>query len=165
MQNAKDTFYVTLRDRLAGLNSARTITVRGVARPGSLVEENELVSATQPADAFCLHWTEMKLVAPGEMPLISMRCEVRYSTAGSAESSGMDRGRLLAEMDAELTTAISTAPQNALKMRYAAGSVATAMQTKVFWGEVLFASAIADGERLSRMATVEVFTYQEAEEL
>ena len=42
MQNAKDTFYVTLQSRLAALNPARTIVVRGVVRPGTLVEENEL---------------------------------------------------------------------------------------------------------------------------
>ena len=34
MQNAKDTFYVTLRDRLAAVNPARTMVVRGVTRPG-----------------------------------------------------------------------------------------------------------------------------------
>ena len=45
MQNAKDTFYVTLRDRLAAVNPARTMLVRGVIRPGLLVEENELASA------------------------------------------------------------------------------------------------------------------------
>ena len=42
MQSAKDTFYVTLRDRLAALNPARTVVVRGMVRPGVLVEENEL---------------------------------------------------------------------------------------------------------------------------
>ena len=57
MQNAKDTFYVTLRDRLAALNPARTMVVRGVTRPGVLVEENELVSAYEPVDVFCLRWT------------------------------------------------------------------------------------------------------------
>ena len=45
MQNAKDTFYVTLRDRLAAVNPARTMVLRGVTRPGVLVEENELASA------------------------------------------------------------------------------------------------------------------------
>ena len=48
MQNAKDTFYVTLQGRLAALNPARTIVVRGVVRPGTLVDENELPSAWFP---------------------------------------------------------------------------------------------------------------------
>ena len=34
MQNAKDTFYMTLRDRLAAVNPARTMVLRGVTRPG-----------------------------------------------------------------------------------------------------------------------------------
>jgi hypothetical protein len=46
MQNARDTFYVRLRDRLAAVNPARTMVLRGVTRPGVLVEENELASAS-----------------------------------------------------------------------------------------------------------------------
>ena len=42
MQNAKDTFYEVLRSRLVALNPERTIVLRGVMRPGVLVEENEL---------------------------------------------------------------------------------------------------------------------------
>jgi hypothetical protein len=38
MQNARDTFYVALRDRLAAVNPARTMVVRSVVRPGLLVE-------------------------------------------------------------------------------------------------------------------------------
>ena len=45
MQNAKDTFYTTLQSRLAAMNPARTIVVRGVVRPGTLVDENELPTA------------------------------------------------------------------------------------------------------------------------
>ena len=51
MQNAKDTFYELLRGRLAALNPDRTVVVRGVVRPGVLVEENELVSTVNPAAA------------------------------------------------------------------------------------------------------------------
>jgi hypothetical protein len=32
------------------------MVLRGVTRPGVLVEENELASAYQPVDAFCLRW-------------------------------------------------------------------------------------------------------------
>ena len=54
MQNAKDTFYLTLQGRLAVLNPARTMVVRGVLRPGTLVDENELPTAFVPLDAFRL---------------------------------------------------------------------------------------------------------------
>ncbi len=102
MQNARDTFYVTLRDRLAAVNPARTMLVRGVVRPGLLVEENELASANAPADVFRLRWTGLRVDAEGALPLVVMGCEIRYATDGSAGNGGMDRGRLLAAMSGEL---------------------------------------------------------------
>ena len=168
MQNARDTFYVALRDRLAALNPARTMVLRGVARPGALVEENELVSASLPADVFCLHWTTLSVDAKGALPLVTMECAIRYATDGSSGNGGMDRGRLLAAMDAELLSAVSTAPQHAVKMNYvgaAGGLGAAAMATNVFWGDAVFGAVTVNGERLERAATVAVFCYQEAGEL
>ena len=161
MQSAKDTFYVTLRDRLAVVNPARVMVVRGVTRPGSLVEENELASAVRPVDAFCLRWTGLRVDSRG---LASMRCEVRYCTDGSAGSGGMDRGRLLARMDAELVAAVNAAPQSVVKSGFNAGG-STAMGTRVFWGDVAFGAGAVESERLARVATVDVFAYQEAGEL
>ena len=112
MQNARDTFYVTLRDRLAAVNPARTMVLRGVTRPGVLVEENELASAYQPVDAFCLRWTGLSVDAKGALPLVTMVCEIRYATDGDSGNGGMDRGRLLSAMDGELVAAVSAAPQN-----------------------------------------------------
>jgi hypothetical protein len=168
MQNARDTFYITLRDRLAAVNPGRTVVLRGVTRPGLLVEENELASAYQPVDAFCLRWTGLSVDAQGALPLVTMVCEIRYVTDGDSGNGGMDRGRLLSAMDGELVAAVSAAPQNAPKMNYASGGgsgTAAAMATNVFWGDVTFGAAVADGERLERVATVEVFSYQEAGEL
>ena len=54
MQNAKDTFYELLRERLAVLNPERTIVVRGVSRPGVLVDENELQASAALPDCFHL---------------------------------------------------------------------------------------------------------------
>lgn len=166
MQNAKDTFYMTLRDRLAAVNPARTMVVRGVTRPGSLVEENELVSADQPVDAFCLRWTGLRVDSRVALTLVSMQCEVRYCTDGSAGNGGMDRGRLLAGMDAELVAAVNAAPQNVVKSAFVTGQPSgTAMGTNVFWGDVVFGVVAVENERLARVATVEVFGYQEAGEL
>jgi hypothetical protein len=164
MQNAKDTFYTTLRDRLAAVNPARTMVVRGVTRAAVLVEENELPSDTVPVDAFRLRWVGLKVDAHGALPLATMACEIRYATDGNSGNGGMDRGRLLAAMDAELVSALSEAPRSAGKMSYsAAPPVATG--TKVFWGDVTFGATATTGERLERVATVEVFCYQEAGEL
>ncbi len=137
--------------------------LRGVTRLGLLVEENELTAAFQPANAFCLRWTGLKVEAGAALPLVSMQCEVRYCTDGNAGNGGMDRGRLLAGMDAELAAAVNAVPQRAVKCRFAAGSASgVAMETNVFWGDVVFGAAAAQDERLERVATVEVFAYQKA---
>ena len=171
MQSAKDTFYLMLQGRVAAGNPGRTVVVRGVVRPGVLVEENELASAFVPVDAFVLRWAGAKVDARAAMPLVAMTCEVRYATDGSSGNGGMDRGRLLAGMDAELAAAVSAWPQSVGKVNYAglaaAGGtgVAVAMGTNVFWGDAAFGPAVVEGERLTRVATVEVFAYQEAGEL
>jgi hypothetical protein len=170
MQNATDTFYIALRDRLAGIDPARTMVVRGVTRPGVLVEENELASAYQPVNVFCLRWGALSVDAQGALPLVTMSCEITYATDGDSGNGGMDRGRLLAGMDAELAAMVSAAPQNAVKMNYVAsagesGLAPVAMATNVFWGDATFGAVTVNGERLQRVATVQVFSYQEAGEL
>jgi hypothetical protein len=170
MQNARDTFYITLRDRIAALNPARTMVLRGVTRPGVLVEENELVSAYQPVDAFCLHWAGLNVDPLGSLPLVSMVCEIQYATGGDSDNGGMDRGRLLSAMDGELAAALTMSPQNVPKANYVAsaggsGLAPVTMATNVFWGDVSFGTSVVNGERLERVATVEVFSYQEAGEL
>jgi hypothetical protein len=170
MQNARDTFYVTLRDRLAAINPARTMVVRGVVRPGVLVVENELASAYQPVNAFCLHWTAQSVDMQAALPLVTMTCEIRYATDGDSGNGGMDRGRLLSAMDGELMAAVGASPQSVVKMNYVAASgmsglAPVAMGTNVFWGDVVFGALTVEGERLERVATVAVFCYQEAGEL
>ncbi len=54
----------------------------------------------------------------GRLPLVTMECEIRYATDGDSGNGGMDRGRLLAAMDAELVAAVGAAPQNVVKMNY-----------------------------------------------
>ncbi|MGA8163104.1 MAG: hypothetical protein WCB76_20015, partial [Acidobacteriaceae bacterium] len=60
MQNAKDTFYLTLRNRLATVNPARTMTLRSVSRPGILVEDAEPFIPQPQLDAFTLRWTSLQ---------------------------------------------------------------------------------------------------------
>jgi hypothetical protein len=168
MQDAKDTFYMMLQSRLAALNSARTIVVRGVVRPGTLVDENELPSAWVPVDVFRLQWTGLQVNCVGPLPLVAMECSIQYATDGTAGNGGMDRGRLLAAMDAELGAALGAEPHAVLKMNYAAagaGVAPTAMGMNVFWADAVFGVATAVDERLERITTVQVFAYQEAGEL
>ncbi len=164
MQNAKDTFYVAMRDRLAELNPERTFAVRGVVRPGLIVEENELVVAPVPVDAFRLRWGKLTVQTEGPAPLIAMTCEISYATDGTSANSGLDRGRMLAAMDAELAAMVGTEPKRLPKLSYTT-MPPVPMATNVFWGELAFGALTSAGERLSRVATVEVFSYGEAGEL
>ncbi len=163
MQSAKDTFYAMLRDRVAAGNAGRTVVIRGVSRPGVLVEENELVSAAVPTDVFVLHWVGLAADANGPLPLVMMECNIQYETAGSAGTGGMDRGRLLAEMDAELINALVAEPQRVVKMNFAV-EPPTAMGTMVFWSEPIPAAALTTAGRMGRTAKVQVWSYQEAGE-
>ena len=168
MQNAKDTFYEVLRERLAALNPERTVVVRSVTRPGVVVDENELqVSALLP-DCFHLQWTAETTDAQGALPLVTMGCQISYITAGTAMHGGMDRGRALAAMDGELLAAVSQTPQNIVKSSYSAlasGGLPVAMGTRVWWGDAVWGSAKVERERVSRTVTVAVMSYQEAGEL
>ncbi len=168
LQVAKDTFYTVLRDRVVGKNPARTVVVRGVIRPGVVVQENELpvaaVDGIAPTDAFCLQWTELKADGRGALPLLTAVCEIRYATDGSAAMAGLDRGRALAAMDTELAAAVGTRPQSAggemvAELAGGGASTVTSAGTRVFWGDVTFKPAVMKGERMERTAEVEVFCY------
>jgi len=168
VQSAKDTFYEVLRGRVAVVNPERTIVLRGVVRPGVMVVENELVAAVSLVDCFRLNWGESEIDVDGAMPMVAMRCEIEYETAGTALNAGMDRGRMLAAMDGELLAAVKTRPQTALKRNYsglAFGKAVVVMKTNIWWGDVELGAVTVEGERLKRVATVQVMSYQEAGEL
>jgi hypothetical protein len=158
MQNAQNTFYITLRDRLAALNPNRTIYLRGVTRPGILVESNELVTAEPPSNVFVLRWTGLRSDPYLAEVMLQMECEIEYLTEGTAANLGMDRGALMTEMDAELVSILQ--PGSTQKMSYAA-TPATAMETQIFWTEATFQPVVTKRDRLTRVATVSVFTYEE----
>jgi hypothetical protein len=164
MQNAKDTFYLTLQARLAALNPSRAIVLRGIVRPATLVDENELPTAAPPTGAFRLQWTKLQVTSASPLPWVALECTIHYATDGTTANAGMDRGRALAAMDAELAAALAQLPHSVPKMNYAATPPAT-MQTNVFWADPVFGPITTTNERLSRTCTVQVFSYQEAGEL
>ena len=158
MQNAKDTFYIALRSRLAALNAARTMTLRAVTRPGIFVADAEAPMAQPILDAFALSWTGFE--ADHQLPAIlaQMTCEIQYATAGTQTNAGLDRGRALEEMDYEVLQLLY--PYAAQKMNYAV-TPAAPMETMVFWSEPEFGPVVALRDRLSRTAKVTVFAFQE----
>lgn len=168
MQNAKDSFYETLRGRLAALNPERTMVVRGITRPGLAVDENETESVAALPDCFHMRWSDTSVSASGALPLVSLTCEIEYGTAGSAMNGGLDRGRALAAMDAELLSAVLQSPQNAAKYDYSGlahnGAVST-MNTRVWWSGITFGAIKAEADRIGRAATLHVMSFQEEGEL
>ncbi len=161
MQNAKDTFYITLRDRLATVNPARTMILRSVTRPGIMAEDAESPMPLTPLDAFVLRWTGVSIESHLALPLVQMTCEIHYATAGTQAMSGLDRGRALEEMDAELLQML--VPSTVQKMNYAT-SPATAMQTSIFWDQPEFGPMAPLRDEVSRVTAVTVWTWQEAGE-
>src|SRR6266481_6607757 len=102
MQFTKDSFYMTLLQRLISLNPQRTVTLSGTTRPALIVAENELVIPVEPLpDAFYIEWGEVQAVETGTRTLIAMDCVISHHTFGTVES-GVDRGRTLTALDMEL---------------------------------------------------------------
>jgi hypothetical protein len=158
MQNTKDTFYITLRTRLAAVNPARTMTLRAVTRPGMLVGEAEPPMPQPMLDTFTLTWTAFEADLQLPAILARMTCELQYSTAGTQASAGLDRGRCLEEMDYEVLKLLY--PYSAQKMNYTQNPAA-ALETMVFWSEPEFSPIVTLRDRLSRTAKVTVFAFQE----
>jgi hypothetical protein len=158
MQNAKDSFYMTLRTRLAAINPQRTILLRGTVRPGILVEEAEAPFPQLPNDVFVLRWQGLGVDLDLSSTLAAEECEIVYQTCGTQSFGGLDRGRSLSQMDEELIAMLR--PFHAPKTNYAVQPPA-AMLTQIFWDEPAFTPVITQRDRLSRSAKVMLYTYQE----
>jgi hypothetical protein len=173
MQFTKDTFYITLRDRLAGLNPVRTITLNGVTRPAIVAAENEVVIPVKPLpDAFYIEWGAAQPVSQqtGDRAIFALECVISYHTFGTVES-GVDRGRSLAGLDTELLSICQ--PPTAPKRNYTQ-TPATDLGTSIVWntpqlGKVVGSEAPRNealprgttGVRLERTVSLKVFFFPE----
>ena len=162
MQNAKDSFYMALRSRLMVVNPERTVLMRGALRPGMVVEEAEASFSQPPADVFKLRW--IGLAADLELPstMTAMECEISYSTSGTQAFGGLDRGRALTRMDMELLAILQ--PFSTPKFNYTVQPAAQ-LDTHVFWDEPAFAPTSMQRDRLSRIARVMIYSYEELSKL
>jgi hypothetical protein len=158
MQNAKDSFYMALRTRLAVVNPERTILLRGAVRPGILVEEAEAPFNQLPSDVFVVRWLGLGADLDIASTMAAEECEILYQTCGTQSFGGLDRGRSLSEMDEEMIAVIQ--PFCTPKLNYTA-TPPEAMLTQVFWDEPAFAPVVAQRDLLSRSAKVMVYSYQE----
>ena len=158
MQNAKDSFYMALRTRLAAINPERTILLRGTVRPGILVEEAESSPGQLPNDVFVLRWMELGVDTDLGSTMAAIGCEILYQTCGTQSFGGLDRGRVLSEMDEELMAMLAECYTP--KLNYTA-TPPSPMLTRVFWDEPGFGTITIQRDRLGRSAKVMVYSYQE----
>ena len=161
MENTRNSFYLSLRDTLMVLNPLRVFVLRGVQRPGIMVEENESMVAIAVPDVFVLRWAELSVDDQHALPLAQQVCEILYWTEGTSTNGGLDRGRSLAAMDEELTQLLKT--RNAATANYAVSPPAP-LATRLFWNAAVFGPIITMKNRLSRVANVTVFSYEEVAE-
>jgi len=158
MQNAKDSFYRSLRSRLTTINPQRVILLRGSVRPGILVEDAEAPFSQLPNDVFVLRWLGLGVEVNLDSTITAAQCEIVYQTCGTQSFAGLDRGRALSAMDEELMAILQ--PFQTPKLNYTATPPA-AMLTQVFWEEPEFGPITTQRDRMSRSVHVVVYSYQE----
>src|SRR5580700_4439374 len=144
MQFAKDSFFLALQQRLAGLNPARTVTINGATVPAVVVVENLPPSSMEPQpNAFYIEFGTATVMDghAGDGPLMSLACVISYYTLGTVQSM-VDRGRLLGQLDDELLGICQ--PPSTEKMDYTQ-SPAADLGTKVFWNQPAFDEAVTAG--------------------
>ncbi len=151
MQFAKDSFFLALQGRLAGLNPARTVTVNGTTIPAVVVVENLPPSCAEPQpNAFYIEWGAADVAAghAGNGALMSLDVVISYYTMGSVASM-VDRGRLLAQLDDELLGICQ--PQNTEKYDYTQ-SPSLDLGTRVFWSQPSFSEGKGSGRFWGRVS-------------
>jgi hypothetical protein len=160
MQNLKDSFYIALRDRLAQRNPDRTVIVGGEQRPAIVVAENELVAAgSSLLEVFHVNWSKTSVVTSDEpAPMLQIQCEISYSTEGTDELNGQDRGRILAAMDAEL---LDICRPGRTEIEDFTQLPPFGPGTTLFWTLPQLGEIEDAGRRLSRTATIEMYAIAE----
>ena len=143
MQFAKDSFFLALQSRLAGLNPTRTVTLNGTTTPAVVVVENLPPSSAEPqANTFYIEWGATEVMGGFACgALMSLDIVISYYTFGSVQSM-VDRGRLLAQLDDELLSICQ--PANAEKVDYTQSPSAD-LGTRVFWGQPSFTEGKGSG--------------------
>src|SRR5438067_9339243 len=164
MQFAKDSFYMTLRSRLAAVNPARTITLDGAVRPAVYVVENEVVlAASPPTEAFAISFGAARAVSASDAsrrPLLALDCEIAYRTAGTDASLHTDRGRTLAALDLELLQICS--PPYAAKQNFTV-TPTVSLGTQILWQRPDLGPIEVAGDQLRRIAKTTLLFYPETD--
>lgn len=185
MQFAKDSFFLALRERLASVNPARTVTVEGTTVPAILVVENLPPGSADPLpNTFYIQWGAADFCAghAGGRALMSLDVVVSYYTLGSVGSM-VDRGRLLAQLDTELLTICqppctekrdytqSPSVDLGTSVSWSQPSLTEGKGAGMFWGRTSFPERMKSGvtdaaeshqdSRVERKARVTVYFFSE----
>lgn len=144
MQFAKDSFLLALQQRLAALNPVRTVTIDGATVPAVVAVENLPPSASEPQpNTFYVQWGTADVVDghAGSAALMSVACVISYYTLGTVQS-GVDRGRVLGQLDNELFGICQ--PTYTEKIDYSQAPSGD-LGTSVFWSQPSFKEATSAG--------------------
>lgn len=158
MQDAKDTFYVTLRDRLVAVNADRTVAVRGQVRPAVVVDENEEPMQRVDAGVFHLQWSDVSMDARPGLLLESALCRVVYRSRSDAGGSELARGRELVAMHEELTGMLQ--PSSVPEQRFSESGVEM-LRGRVWWFEEGRRAVTDNDGSVQAVATVRVMSRRE----
>jgi hypothetical protein len=159
MQATKDSFYITLRDRLAEIDPTLTIEIDGATRPAIVVLENEPTHpVTLEDNVFYIEWGGVRSVHPESSTLAAMDCVITYSAAGQVETGGVSRGRKLAALDADLLAICM--PGQTHKYDYSSGTPVE-LGSYIFWLAPEIKPGKTDPLRVTRNAYLTIFFYPE----
>jgi hypothetical protein len=158
MQAAKDTFLMTLAQRLAAVNPARTVTLDGVTRPAVAAVENETPApAVTESECFQLSWEKSGWEMP-ETGLMFLDCKLSYGSRGTDAMLRSDRGRRVTAMEEELRRVLH--PRTAAECDYTQTPPA-ALGANIFWTlPAMAAEKDVDGG-VQRSATVRIYFFPE----
>ena len=157
MQFTKDSFLNHLATKLAEVDSAKTIMIDGVTRPAVMARENERAELAETLEnCYCIDWRESSFGYARAMR--TLRCTISYWTTGSAEMSGVDRGRVLTGMDELLRELL--AERRTAKVDYRK-TPALDLGSKVVWSLPSFGAAEQIGMKLKRAVKVDVHYFAE----
>jgi hypothetical protein len=127
-----------------------------------VVEDAEAPFAQLPTDIYVLRWTGLSVKRRLPVPLVAMECTLLYSTAGSSVFGGLDRGRLLTVMDAEVSAMLMPA---CVQKTNSTTNPAALMETEIFWSDPVYLATESLRDRLTRMVKVTVYSYEEPGEI
>jgi len=159
MQAVKDSFYMTLRQRLA--ESYPTRTMGNSNQPALVVCENVCEPQFPENEVFYIRWiSDEKLpVDASAAGWRALQCEITYGTTGTVSGNGEDRGRALAELDAELNSIVE-ARQTSL-LDYSQDPPAN-LNGALLWTQPVLDNAKDSGGIIQRTARLSVL-WQEAQ--